>query len=106
MEISIGSNTANGSIVITTTTSSTTYLSIIRGINCNSTGGLVSVTRWVELILIMWVLSPAASTFNGIYVNNATAPSQVNNNIIGSTAQAQPRTVSGCFPLQPALLPQ
>lgn len=80
----IGSNTANGSIVVTTTTSNSTYKSLIRGIYCASAGGSI-IGNQVSAIDIKNIgTSPAASAFQGIYINSATPPSQILNNIIGS----------------------
>ncbi|MEO5998201.1 MAG: hypothetical protein ABIN89_15755, partial [Chitinophagaceae bacterium] len=81
----IGSNTTNGSILITTTTTSATYKTTIRGISYNSSGGLVIGNQVGSLDIKNIGLAPGPSTFIGIYVNNASAPPLVNNNIVGST---------------------
>ena len=81
----VGSNTANGSIVLTTTTGTATFKSNIRGINCNSTGGLILGNQVGGIDIKNIGAAAAPSTFLGISVNGTTAPSQVNNNIIGST---------------------
>ncbi len=80
----IGSNATNGSIVISTATTSATYTSIIRGINCLSNGGIVTGNQIGGFDISNTGAAPAPSAFTGIYVNNATAPTQVNSNIIGS----------------------
>ena len=81
----IGSNTINSSITVSTTTSNVGFTSNIRGINCNSSGGLVVGNKIGSIDISNVGSAPAPSTFFGIYVNNASAPSQINNNIIGST---------------------
>jgi hypothetical protein len=80
----VGSNTTNGSVLVTTTTATATFLSIIRGINCQSTGGLVTGNQVGSIDIKNIGAAPAPSTFSGIYINNATAPTQVNTNIVGS----------------------
>lgn len=80
----IGSNSANTSINVTTTTGTSTYTSSIRGISCNSTGGAVIGNQVGGIDIKNIGAAPAGSSFIGLYVSNATAPSQVNNNIIGS----------------------
>ena len=81
----IGSNSANGSIIINTSTTATTNTSIVTGINCNSTGGVVTGNQVGGIDLNNTGSSPAATTFNGIYISNATPPAQINTNIIGSS---------------------
>jgi len=71
----IGSNTTNGSITATTTTALSTYLTIIRGINCLSTGGLVTGNQVASIDIKNIGASPGPSSFLGIYVNKATPPS-------------------------------
>lgn len=80
----IGSNTTNGSIVVTTTTTATNRGSIIRGINCNSTGGVVNGNQVGGMDIQNIGAGPGSSTILGISVTHATAPTQINNNIIGS----------------------
>lgn len=80
----IGSNTTNGSIAITTTTTATNLISTIKGINCQSTGGFITGNQVGSIDIKNIGAGPAPSTFWGIYINNATAPSPINNNIIGS----------------------
>jgi hypothetical protein len=82
----IGSNTVNGSISITTTTGTSTFTTTIRGINCGSTGGAITGNQVGGIDIKNIGTAPAASTFIGIYASNATAPSQVNNNIVGIAA--------------------
>ncbi|MEO6719009.1 MAG: hypothetical protein ABIN67_01545 [Ferruginibacter sp.] len=79
----IGSVTSNGSIAVTTTTTSTTYTSLIRGINCNSTGGIVTANQAGGVDIRNIGAAPAPSVFTGINISNATAPTQVTNNTIG-----------------------
>ncbi|WP_295792298.1 hypothetical protein [Mucilaginibacter sp.] len=81
----IGSNTANGSVTVTTTTSTATFLSIIRGVNCLSSGGLVTGNQVGSIDIKNIGTAPAPSTFIGIFINNASPPSQVSTNVIGST---------------------
>ena len=81
----IGSNTVNSSISVTTTTATATFTTTIRGISCGSTGGLVIGNQVAGIDIKNIGTAPAPSTFIGINISNATAPSQVNNNIIGST---------------------
>lgn len=81
----IGSNTVNSSIIITTTTGTATFTTTIRGISCGSTGGLVIRNQVGGIDIKNIGAAPAPSTFAGINISNATAPSQVNSNIIGST---------------------
>jgi hypothetical protein len=80
----VGSNTANASIVVTTSTSTATFTNFIRGIFCNSSGGAVISNQVGGIDIKNIGSSPSPSTFLGIYINNTTAPSRVNNNIIGS----------------------
>ncbi|MBC7937619.1 MAG: hypothetical protein H7Y86_19900 [Rhizobacter sp.] len=82
---SIGSNTANSLVNVTTTTGTSTFTTTIRGISCGSTGGLVIGNQVGGIDIRNIGAAPAPSTFIGIYISNPTAPSQVNNNIIGST---------------------
>ena len=81
----VGSNAANGSVAVTTSTTSTSYTTIIKGINCLSTGGTVTGNQVGGFDINNIGTAPAPSAFTGIYINNATAPTQVNSNIIGST---------------------
>ncbi len=81
----IGSATGNGSIVITTTTTSTANTSVVRGINCSSTGGIISRNQAAGIDINNTGSSPASSTFNGIYINSASPPAKVDSNTIGST---------------------
>jgi len=81
----IGSNSVNGSISITTTTGTVTFTSTIRGISCGSTGGLVIKNQVGGIDIKNMGAAPAPSTFIGINISNATAPTQINSNIIGST---------------------
>ena len=81
----IGSNTANSSIVITTSTATATFTSFIRGIYCYSSGGQIIGNQVAGIDIRNIGAAPAPSTFLGIYVNYPTAPTKVNNNIIGST---------------------
>ncbi|UAY51277.1 hypothetical protein [Ferruginibacter albus] len=81
----IGSNTNNSSITVTTSTTTATKKSLIIGINCLSTGGAVTGNQVSSIDITNIGTAPAPSTFTGILVNNATPPSQVTNNIIGST---------------------
>ena len=81
----VGSNTANGSIVITTTTTNGGWSSIAKGINCNSAGGVVLGNQVGGIDITNSGSAPAPTVFTGISVNNAVAPPQINNNIIGST---------------------
>lgn len=81
----IGSNTINSSIVVTTTTSTATFKSNIRGINCNSTGGTVYGNQVASIDIKNIGTAPGPSTFIAILIGAASAPAQVNNNIIGST---------------------
>ncbi|MEJ7738951.1 MAG: hypothetical protein WKF97_16115 [Chitinophagaceae bacterium] len=94
----VGSNAANGSIIVTTSTTSTSYTTLIRGINCLSTGGIVSGNQVGGFDINNIGTAPAPSAFTGIYVNNAAAPSQVNTNIIGS---AGPGAVSNSIRVMP-----
>ncbi|MDQ6844931.1 MAG: hypothetical protein M3Z92_11345, partial [Bacteroidota bacterium] len=80
----IGSNVANGSIVVSTATSSATYSSIIRGINCLSSGGSVKGNQAGGFDISNTGSAPAPAFFTGVFINNAIAPAQVNANIIGS----------------------
>jgi hypothetical protein len=80
----IGSNTVNGSVFVTTTTALTTHKSLIRGINCVSTGGIVAGNQVGGIDIKNIGAAPGPSTFLGISVNIATAPTQVVNNIVGS----------------------
>ena len=80
----VGSNATNGSITVTTSTTSTSYSTVIRGINCLSTGGVVTANQIGSFDINNGGTAPAPSAFNGIYINNVTAPTQVNSNIIGS----------------------
>jgi hypothetical protein len=80
----IGSNTTNGSIAVTTSTTTVTFLSNIRGINCNSSGGAILGNQVGGIDITNIGAAPAPSTVLGIYVSNAAAPSTINNNIIGS----------------------
>ncbi|MEP7107592.1 MAG: hypothetical protein ABI760_06405, partial [Ferruginibacter sp.] len=90
----IGSNTINGSINVLTTTATSNFTTTIRGISCGSTGGLIIGNRVAGIDIKNIGAAPAPSTFTGINVSNATAPSQVNNNIIGSTgAGAAPNSI-------------
>ena len=81
----IGSNTVNGSISISTSSTKTTNTSIARGIYCNSQGGLVTGNQVSGFDINNAGGTPAPTAFAGIYVNNTAAPGMVNNNIIGST---------------------
>ncbi len=81
----IGSNTVNGSIAVTTTTSSSANTSLIYGINCGSTGGSITANQVAGVDIINNGATPAATTFYGLYVNALTAPTPVRSNIIGST---------------------
>lgn len=81
----IGSNSINGSILITTTTTTGTNKSNIRGISCGSTGGLVIGNQVAGIDIRNVGSTPGPSAFAGVYVNVGSAPSQVNNNIFGST---------------------
>ena len=81
----IGSNTVNSSISFITTTGTATFTTTIRGISCASTGGLVTGNQIGGIDIKNIGAAPAPSTFVGINISNATAPSQVNNNIIGSS---------------------
>lgn len=81
----IGSNTSNGSVLVTTTTTSTSNRSQVKGINCQSTGGLVAGNQVAGMDVQNGGSAPGPSTVYGIYVNAATAPSQVINNLVGST---------------------
>lgn len=81
----VGSNTANSSIVVTTSTATNTFTNFIRGIFCNSSGGAIINNQVGGIDIKNIGSSPSPSTFLGIYVNNTTAPSRVNNNIIGSS---------------------
>ena len=80
----VGSNTTNSSIVISTTTTSSSNTSVIKGINCLSTGGTVIGNQVGGIDISNTGTAPAASAFSGIYINNASAATQVNNNIVGS----------------------
>lgn len=80
----IGSNTVNGSISITTTTSSSANTSLIYGINCGSTGGSIVANQVGGIDIINSGTSPAPSAFQGIYINGATAPTPVKGNTVGS----------------------
>jgi hypothetical protein len=81
----IGSNTLNGSILITTTTTLSTIKTNVRGINCMSTGGLVNGNQVGGIDINNLGTAAGPSTLLCINVANAVAPAQVNNNIIGST---------------------
>ncbi|MEO5890247.1 MAG: hypothetical protein ABIQ31_08340 [Ferruginibacter sp.] len=81
----VGSNTGNGSISFTSSTTSTTNTSFIRGIYSAGAGGSVNGNQVGGFDINNIGVAPASSFFQGIYVNNATAPLLVNNNIIGST---------------------
>lgn len=81
----IGSNSINGSIAITTTTSATTNTSLIYGIYCTSTGGAILANQVGGLDVANIGAAPAAATIQGIYINSATAPTPVKNNIVGSS---------------------
>lgn len=80
----IGSNEANGSVTVSTSTTSTSYTSIIKGINCLSTGGIVTGNQVGGFDISNNGTAPASSEFTGIYINHATAPAQINFNTIGS----------------------
>ncbi len=81
----IGSNTINSSIVVATSTATSSNTTFIRGIYCNSSGGAVIRNQVGGIDIKNIGAAPAPSTFLGIYVNNTTAPSRINNNIIGSS---------------------
>ncbi|UQD57336.1 GEVED domain-containing protein [Flavobacterium sp. K5-23] len=78
----IGSNTANGSIAITTTTNTNTFTSLIRGINglsAKGTDGVIKNNKIGGIDINNIGAAPAASTFLGIYIINASAPNILNN---------------------------
>ena len=58
----------------------------ITGINCLSSGGVVNNNHVSGFDVSNIGASPAPSSVRGIYINNAAAPTQVNNNLIGSTS--------------------
>ncbi|MEO5892083.1 MAG: hypothetical protein ABIQ31_17680 [Ferruginibacter sp.] len=80
----IGDADINSSVVITTTTTSATNTSLIKGINVTSTGGSVIGNQVAGFDISNVGTAPAASAFAGLYINSATAPSQVNTNVVGS----------------------
>jgi hypothetical protein len=80
----IGSNSSNGSIAITTSTVAATNTSLIAGINCGSSNGLIIGNQVSGIDISNIGSAPAPSSFLGLYVNSTVAPAQVNNNIIGS----------------------
>ena len=84
----IGSNSANGVISISTSTTSTANSSTIYGIYFHSTGGLILGNQVAGFDINNMGSSPGSSNFRGIYVSIASPPTQVNNNIIGSTVTA------------------
>lgn len=81
----VGSNTANGSIVVTTTTALITHRSNVRGINCASTGGQITGNQVGGIDVRNIGAGPAPTTFLGIYANVASAPTPISSNIVGST---------------------
>ncbi len=80
----IGSATGTGSIILTTSTASAANTTSIRGINCLSAGGTVADNQVAGFDIKNIGSAPAPSSFNGLFINNVSAPSQVINNIIGS----------------------
>src|SRR5205085_2727422 len=81
----VGSNTVNGSILVTTTTALSTHRSNVRGINCSSTGGSISGNQVGGIDIRNIGAGPAPTTFTGVYVNSAAAPTPVSSNVVGST---------------------
>ena len=80
----IGSDTGNGSISITTNTAANTLTSLIRGINALSskgTDGVIKNNKIGGIDINNIGAGPAASTFLGIYVTNASAPNVLSNSI-------------------------
>ncbi|MEJ0029108.1 MAG: hypothetical protein WDO15_01485 [Bacteroidota bacterium] len=84
----IGSVSSNGAIAVTTTTSSATNTSAVTGIIVSSTGGSVVANKIGGIDVTNVGAAPAGSTVRGIRVNNATAPTPVSANVIGSTTFA------------------
>ena len=58
---------------------------MIKGINCSSTGGSIIGNQVAGFDINNIGTAPASSSFIGVYINSASAPSQVINNIIGSS---------------------
>ncbi|MET0637135.1 MAG: hypothetical protein ABWZ25_13985 [Chitinophagaceae bacterium] len=82
----IGSDSINGSISITTSTTSSSNTTSVRPISFNSSGGAITGNRIGGFDIRNIGTVPAASSFIGIYINNPSAPSQVSNNTVGTAA--------------------
>lgn len=92
----VGSTGSNGSIAVTTTTALTTHRSNVRGIACGSTGGQIIANKVGGFDITNVGAGPGPTTFSGVYVSSASAPSQVNNNLVGSGTTANSiRVVTG-----------
>ncbi|QQL49133.1 beta strand repeat-containing protein [Mucilaginibacter ginkgonis] len=84
----IGSKTVNGSIAVTTTTATATFTSIFNGISHAATGGTINYNQIGGIDINNVGAAPAPSTVQLIAATSTTAPTQINNNIIGSATLA------------------
>lgn len=81
---SIGSNTTNGSITINTSTTSSSYQSVVRGIHVQS-GGTVQGNQVASTDIVNSGSAPAPSWYFGIQVDATSQPVSIVRNIVGST---------------------
>ncbi|MEO5889538.1 MAG: hypothetical protein ABIQ31_04755 [Ferruginibacter sp.] len=81
----LGSNTSNGSITISTANAVSKTASLIYGIYFHSSGGLIIGNQVAGIDITDQGFSQASTEFRAIYVTIPSPPSQVNNNVIGST---------------------
>ena len=84
----VGADGVNSLVVITTSTTSTSNTSIALGINCSSTGGIVTANQVAGIDINNLGTSPASTAFSGLFINNTSPPSTINNNLIGSRSTA------------------
>ena len=81
----IGSNTTNGSIAVTTTSGAVANTTVVKGINHVATGGVIvgNQVGGIDITNLASAAAAAPTTFTGIFVNIASAPTLVDSNIIG-----------------------
>ena len=84
----VGSNSTNGSIAVITTSAALANTTVVKGINHVATGGVIvgNQVGGIDITNLASAATASPTTFTGIFVNIASAPTLVDSNIIGSTA--------------------